>query len=65
MLCTFFVTLLVFLVTLHVLFVMLYVQFAGIDHVPRDIAVTTVPYHTEVDKLIIEVRLIEMGNYGI
>jgi hypothetical protein len=62
---TFFVTLQVFLVTLHVLFVTLHVRFIGIAHIPRDIAVITVHYHTEVDKLIIEVRLIELENYGV
>ncbi len=64
-LLTFFVTLHLFLVTPHVLFVTLHVWFVGIYHVPRDIAVITVRYHTEVDKLIIEVELIELENYGI
>ena len=58
MLCTFFVMLHVFLVTLHV-------GFIGIYHVPRYSAVITVRYHAEVDKLIIEVRLIELENYGV
>ena len=51
MLCTFFMTLNVFLVTLHVLFVTLHIRFVGIYHVPHNIAVVTVRYHTEVDKL--------------
>jgi hypothetical protein len=65
MLCRFFVTLHVFLVTLRVLFVTLHIRFVGIYHAPRNIAVTTVHYHTEVDKLIIEFGLIELENYGV
>ncbi len=46
-----FVSLHVLFVLLHVLFVLLHVWFAWIYHVPRDIAVITVRYRTEVDKL--------------
>ena len=50
---------------LHVFLVTLHVGFIGIYHVPRYSAVITVRYHAEVDKLIIEVRLIELENYGV
>ena len=39
-------------VTLHVFLVTLHVGFVEIYHVPRNIAVITVRYHTEVDKLV-------------
>jgi hypothetical protein len=40
-----------FFVTLHLLFITLHVRFVGIYHVPRNIAIIIVRYHTEVDKL--------------
>ena len=36
----------IFLMMLHVLFVTLHIRFVGIYHVPRNIAVITVRYHT-------------------
>jgi hypothetical protein len=45
-----------FFVTLHVLFRTLHVQFVGIYHVPRNIAIIIVHYHTEVDKLKLKIN---------
>jgi hypothetical protein len=42
-----------FFVMLHLIFVMLHVRFVGIYHVPRNIAIIIVCYHTEVDKLVV------------
>ncbi len=45
-----------FFVTLHLLFVTLHIRFVGIYHVPRDIAIVIVRYHTEVDKLKLKIN---------
>ncbi len=49
--------LLLFFLTLHLPFVTLHFLFVGIYHIPRDIAVIIVRYHTEVDKLVVWSRL--------
>ncbi len=48
-LCTFFVT-------LHLPFVTLHVRFVGIYHIPHDIAIIIVRYHTKVDTLKLKIN---------
>ncbi len=57
--------LLTFFVTLHLPFVTLQVRFVGIYHVPHDIAIIIVRYHTEVDKLVVWSRLSLFRNYDV
>ncbi len=57
--------LLTFFVTLHLPFVTLHVRFAWIYHVPCDISIIIVCYHTEVDKLVVWSRLSLFRNYDV
>ncbi len=57
--------LLMFFVMLHLPFVKLHIRFVGIDHVPRNIAMIIVRYHTEGDKLVVWSRLSLFRNYDV